>query len=185
MLDDLLAVAGVVDGQHLVDRGRHDAPPVLGEVLGMPVAEVRVVLLDTDRVERPHVLREPLHRAETVVDVMDLVDREHEVTLVMQDSAPGWLSCHDGLNATPAPSTATLAVRGTTECRAITTPRLHITTHIAARTGASLRPLTPRFDSWLDVVACDIVRPHQQSCEPSKRVAMACGELVNVGLFVG
>jgi hypothetical protein len=56
---------------------------------------------------------------------------------------------------------------------------------LSARTGASLDPLAPLFDSWIDVVACDIVGPHQQSCEPSERVAMASGELVNIRLLVG
>jgi predicted dinucleotide-binding enzyme len=37
-----------------------------------------------------------LRRAETVVDVMNLLDREHEVTLVMQARAPAWSSCHEG-----------------------------------------------------------------------------------------
>src|SRR5215216_420237 len=51
--------------------------------------------------------------------------------------------------------------------------------------ACSRESFPPRLDSGIDVVAGDIVSPHQQSREPTKRVVMAFHELVNIGLIIG
>jgi hypothetical protein len=49
----------------------------------------------------------------------------------------------------------------------------------------SRESFAPRLDSGIDVVAGDVVSPHQQSREPTKQVVVAFHELVNIGLIVG
>ena len=61
------------------------------------VAPEGVVPLDTDRGEGPHVVREPVHGAEMVVDVMDLLDREHGVIFGHANGCAGTSSCHKEL----------------------------------------------------------------------------------------
>ena len=71
-------MTGCSDGKHLVHRRGDYRVAALPEVLRMAVGQVGIVPFNAERLESPNILCERLRATEPVVDVIDLLDGEHD-----------------------------------------------------------------------------------------------------------